>query len=517
MEFDVGKVVGNIKPLWIKFRSFNPIVRWVTYIFGFFGINWVYNFLFRKINNYPPGNYGLPIFGNLLILYKIQKPKYLINDAKYYKTLSMKYFGRLPEVTIHDLKIAKEIFVKDKVFKNTLTHKYVTVDYKGMESFNDINGKDWKLRRQLTHNSLNFLIDSKYLDKRIHSLVSNTLYPILDEYSNTKKEYYFREDLKYTMFQFLFVAYFGDNIDIPKRDGEYQRFLKLQRAFADEYASTYVIGLYFGLENIVGKYIKFIMRKGRRPEEDLFAMFQQYFITCKKSIKNRDNNVECYVGKQLDEQIKYDSFDDNKLIGDMWFVFATAFHNTLGQIETMLYYAAKNISAQELVYNELKQYYKNKPNGFEVKDLPNLHYFRAFVYETLRINNVIQSTLRRLITKKGFKIAGYNIPKNCLLLVNTTGIHFNPNNFGNDCNTFNMNRWLDNNNHFKMNEAFVLFGLGPRNCPGQSLAIREIFTVLAPLFIRYKFTKPNNIKNYNVAEDWFVPNVPQLPLIVTKR
>ena len=186
-------------------------------------------------------------------------------------------------------------------------------------------------------------------------------------------------------------------------------------------------------------------------------------------------------------------------------------------METVLYYAAKNINTQELVYNELKEYYKNKPNGFEVKDLPNLHYFRAFIYEVLRINKVIYKSFNRFINKKSIQIDGYNIPKKCLISSNFVGTHFNPKYFGNDCNTFNIDRWLDNDKHFKMNPAFTLFGLGPRNCVGQSLAIREIFSVLAPLLFRYKFTKPDNISKYDVPDRWFAKNIPQLPLIVNKR
>ena len=189
----------------------------------------------------------------------------------------------------------------------------------------------------------------------------------------------------------------------------------------------------------------------------------------------------------------------------------------IGEIETVLYYAAKNESQQELVYNELKEYYKNKPNGFEVKDVKNLHYYRAFIYEVMRVSNVLQFTFYRYVTRKGIKVSGYNVPKNCLMQVNTAGIHFNKEYFGDDCDTFNLNRWLDDNKQFKLNPATLLFGLGPRNCAGQSLALREIFSVSAPILFRYKFTKPGNMTTYNVSDNWFQPNVPQLPLIVNKR
>ena len=186
-------------------------------------------------------------------------------------------------------------------------------------------------------------------------------------------------------------------------------------------------------------------------------------------------------------------------------------------METVLYFAAKNVSQQELVYNELREYYKDKPNGFELKHIKDLHYYRAFIYEVMRYNKIAVASHLREIKQKGIKVGGYNLPKNCLVSLQIYCIHFNPKYFGDDCDKFNINRWLDDNKKFKMNPAFVIFGIGPRNCPAQSLALREIYSLMAPLLLRYKFTKPDGMTSYKIPENWFQENIPQLPLIVNKR
>ena len=323
------KIVEDVvHPLWIKFKLLNPIVRWSVYIFGVFGLNGLYNFLLRKINNYPPGRYGLPIFGNLFILYTSLKSKYSIADAKYYKTVSMTYFGKMPQVIIHDINIAKQMFVQNTETRKALLHKYSPFAYDSLETS---NGYEWKYRRQLTHKSLSMLLDSKYIDTRIHTLISNNLYPILDEYCNTNKKYYFRKDLKYAMYQFSFVASFGNNVDIPKRDGnEYKSYAQLTDLFWGVFTMRILLGLFIGPGNFIGRYLDKRITKGNDVEGQLFKMFEKYVETYKNNIKNNKTNQDCYLARQLEQQKSISQFNDKKLITDLYGINIAAFHITLG-------------------------------------------------------------------------------------------------------------------------------------------------------------------------------------------
>ena len=302
-----------------------------------------------------------------------------------------------------------------------------------------------------------------------------------------------------------------------------------------------LLKLFIGFDNILGKYLDGKILGGKYSSTALNDHFMGYIQQCIEYAKNNSDNWEdCYIKRQMEHMKTNQDMTDGKLAGDLFALFLTAFHVTLGtyifiicicrlmmcgiilhnitgEIETVLYFAAKNLSEQDIVYNELKEYFKNNPNGFAVKDVNKLHYFRAFIYETMRINGVSPKSNGRYISTKKLKIAGYNIPKGSIVDININGIHNNAKYFGNDCDKFNMYRWLNNNNEFKMNPAFVVFGLGPRNCVGQTLAMREVFSVLAPLLYKYRFTKPDNIKNYDVSDNWFQPNIPELPLIVSLR
>ena len=157
-------VLETVKPWIIKFKSLNPIVRWTSYILGLLGFRKIYAFLYRKINNYPPGIYGLPFIGSISALTKDIDKQYQIKQSQIYKTVSMTYIGQVPAVRIHDYNIAKQVFVVDSNTKPYLIDKFSGWDDQKDAPFSELWGYEWKFRRQLTHKALTLLVDSKYLD-----------------------------------------------------------------------------------------------------------------------------------------------------------------------------------------------------------------------------------------------------------------------------------------------------------------------------------------------------------------
>ena len=70
-------------------------------------------------------------------------------------------------------------------------------------------------------------------------------------------------------------------------------------------------------------------------------------------------------------------------------------------------------------------------------------------------------------------------------------------------NDFHLEYWLDDNNKFKMNENFITFGVGKRDCVGRSLAMKSIYSVFGLLITKYKFkTKYNNPNDMDIKQKW---------------
>ena len=86
------------------------------------------------------------------------------------------------------------------------------------------------------------------------------------------------------------------------------------------------------------------------------------------------------------------------------------------------------------------------------------------------------------------------IPKNTICFCNTYYIQrfldWNDNNkvLNEENNSIHLEYWIDDKDgKFKMNENFVLFGVGKRNCIGQSVAMKAMYAIFGLMINKYKF------------------------------
>ena len=84
-----------------------------------------------------------------------------------------------------------------------------------------------------------------------------------------------------------------------------------------------------------------------------------------------------------------------------------------------------------------------------------------------------------------------------------------------------LNIWIDNNGNFKKHPSFTTFSLAKRDCPGSSLAIRELLFVLGILFLRYKFVSNEynykSVKEIKIRPTLTVIMDPEIGVLVEKR
>ena len=123
----------------------------------------------------------------------------------------------------------------------------------------------------------------------------------------------------------------------------------------------------------------------------------------------------------------------------------------------------------------------------EESDCPRLQYLQAIIKETFRLHPPIPMISRKSIQE--CKINGYTIPANSLLFVNIWAIGRDPK-VWKDPFKFQPERFLKSNEadnssglidvkgfHYQL----LPFGTGRRGCPGISLAMQELPTILAAM------------------------------------
>ncbi|XP_042408377.1 cytochrome P450 734A6-like [Zingiber officinale] len=116
--------------------------------------------------------------------------------------------------------------------------------------------------------------------------------------------------------------------------------------------------------------------------------------------------------------------------------------------------------------------------------LPKLKTLLMIIYETLRLYPPAVATIRQ--AKADVELGGYRIPQGTELLIPIMGLHHDAELWGPDVAQFNPERFANGAARAARHPtAFIPFGLGPRMCIGQNLALLEAKITVAVLLQRF--------------------------------
>lgn len=102
--------------------------------------------------------------------------------------------------------------------------------------------------------------------------------------------------------------------------------------------------------------------------------------------------------------------------------------------------------------------------------------------ETLRLYPPVFQQIRK--TSKDIKLGKLKVPADTQFYLAMTAVHHDTEIWGEDANEFNPLRFVESRKHLA---SFFPFGLGPRICVGQNLAMVEAKVVLAMIVKQFSF------------------------------
>ena len=73
-------------------------------------------------------------------------------------------------------------------------------------------------------------------------------------------------------------------------------------------------------------------------------------------------------------------------------------------------------------------------------------------------------------------------------------------------NEIHLEYWLsEQGGKFQMNDNFTLFGVGKRDCPGQSVAIKSMYSIFGLMINNYKFIAEHDAPDeMNIKQIWTI-------------
>ena len=492
--------------------------------------------LLNKLRSYPHGPIGLPFLG-CIIPFSATPFKFLINIGYNYGPITYVPLLASNNIFISDPKLLRKLYQREKIIARPEWHIRPT------PAFTDITSiKESLQRRKYASTTVFNLTNTSFVLEKTKQCLDQYIEPLFNEdYIENNRLWYPRNFMHFFALNTVFSATF-DYI-LPFNDP----FIKKYSLWGDELVQAAGPAIAADLlHNFTISYPKWLQNKlsyntVNKGENMLIEWMENngFMVNVNENILKRTTSAANKKNKvyidYLINKIDENEINVKKALSDVGMIMAGGVDTTAKSIEYGFLLLAKYPDTQEMIYKELVEVMrKNNLKEFNFNILKQLHVFRAFIYDVLRISCVAPSGLPHMslddhiVDIDGKKMV---IPKYTICHQNTYFMHkYLDWNDGNkilkkENNDIHLEYWLkddggNGNKKFKMNDNFILFGVGKRECVGMSLAMKSIFAVFGLLMAKYKFKAKNNDPNgMDIKQEWGLTLTvePPVGIIVEKR
>eukprot|EP01083_Nonionella_stella_P020474 56750_1 len=463
----------------------------------------LYKNIIRKYNQYPPGFDGVPLYGSLFswILF----PRYFLYCLGVLGPIAMTQIGAIRTVFINDPQLVKTLFT-DKRFH----HRPPVMSSKAV-SFAWLSNDIWKKRRKFAMKTVLTLTNSDFILHKVSETINHGIRNHLETNIIPNQARWYPSDATYLFsFNNVFSAVFGINLNW--KDPFIDQFHEYNEKFLKNAMTNILLNHLFPKPFNLPSIIKNRLldtEHYRELSHELILDFMNrhgFKVDANNNVIQRiKDEQECneteliYIDLVIKEhQNNNMSVDD--IIADIQLLLAGGVDTTQQSAEFAFLVLAKYPQIQQKVYNELIHVFPGKK--FTFKKLNQLHYFRAFIYEALRMFAASETSIPHFIKEQihvEFEGKEWNIPAPSICYINNYFIHKHSHQWDGTCyewprvnDTFHWEYWIDRKDgKFRMNQHFNQFGKG-RDCPGQALAIRALFAIFGVMILEYSYSWPRN-------------------------
>ncbi|XP_036354371.1 cytochrome P450 2J6-like, partial [Octopus sinensis] len=343
------------------------------------------------------------------------------------------------------------------------------------------SGKQWKDQRKFTMSALRELgVGKKVLEEKI-SLETQRLGEAFQ--SQNGKPFSLNKQLPLFTSSVIYNIIFGKRIKYS--DSEFQEIVQhFQDVF--KYIGVFVPENFF-------PFIRFFrwnssIEKVIRKQEKVRSYVKYKIIEHKETFnaENIRDFIDMYL-LTLEKEPNSETLTDENLFHTICDLFLAGTDTTSSHLTWAFVCMAKYTDVQEKCREEIVQI-TNQTRPVTMEDKPHMTYVAATLFEVHRIGTIASVTIPHTAEVQT-TLQGYDIPKGTLVSFLILEAHSDPN-YWDKPEEFRPERWIDENNELKKNEAFLPFGSGPRMCSGMSLANTEAFLAFTNILQKFQLEKP---------------------------
>ncbi|KYQ93720.1 cytochrome P450 family protein [Tieghemostelium lacteum] len=435
----------------------------------------IYQKVFRGSVRYPNGPINLPIIGGLYLLDKKLLHESIHGLYKKYGRVFGINFGHVYTVFLSEHEVIHQAFTTHAF---AFTNRYILPSMKivgNNKNIGMVNGQYWKTVRAIATTSLT-KSKTRRQEYNINEQYFKFEVALIELIKNNNGLVNIRPFLKHLSFNIIFNFVFSQYV--PYNSEEIPESVKLFLKDSNDLLHALAAGS-------PGDYIKVMeyfddMAEIRKITSNIvnFAKphIQQHLDTI--DIENPRDFIDLLIIEIQKDEGKQIGIDAIGHICIDLLVGGTDTSSTT--IEWIILFLCNYPEIQEKLLDELNQI----PGHPSCNDKNSYPFYQAILKETWRISPPVPFYLPHQCTEN-VEIDGKYIPAGAQIFANVYSAGRNENLFPNPT-VFNPLRFINSTNNV------YPFSMGPRKCPGQSLAEDELFLIATKLFKNFKFERPTD-------------------------
>ena len=300
----------------------------------------------------------------------------------------------------------------------------------------------------------------------------------------------------------------------PMSDGDVRLvwdFIRSLNEYLNPTVEFFLFNLPF-LRFLPGKYKRIYQTVLKRQEAILDRYLYGYQETYIPGVTR--GLVDAFIKIQREEREQGTSwFDENIMKGMVLAAIAASLITTISAMTSIFLCLINNITCMEKIHDEIMSVIGTDRLPV-LNDKTKMPYTEAAIMECLRITNIIPIIMPHNCMED-CKFEGYDIKKDTRIIANLWTVNRDPSVWG-DPDVFRPERFLDSDGDLlppesKVRQAWLLFGVGRRNCVGEVMARSRMFLYVTSLIQKFKFLPPKHSKAVSVDATCFSSNLAAMP------